>query len=126
MSEYEREDMELAAVMGGRFHDETNEHGAEPSTTHEHKPKFANPMQNTAGKEKPCEPLWKPVKPAPNSMDKLKAVAKEVGLYGALSTILFYWQQTGKLDYTTAWYALLVCVGMVFFSVGKNWRGGMN
>jgi hypothetical protein len=58
-------------------------------------------------------------------MDKLKNIVKDVGLYSVLSIVLFWWQQTGKLDYTTAWYALLLCVGMVFFSIGKNCRGGV-
>lgn len=127
MTDFEREDLELAAVMGGRFQDMTE--AGKPDEKPVEKPvsgEQKKPVKNVPEKEKTREALWKPVKPAPNYMDKLKAVAKEVGLYGLLSTILFYWQQTGKLDYTTAWHALLVCVGMVFFSVGKNWRGGVN
>ncbi len=75
---------------------------------------------NEAVKDAQCEP----VKPAPDSMEKLKHMAKDVFKYAALSLILFWWQQTGRLEETTAWYSLLVCVGMVFFSVGKNWRWG--
>lgn len=123
MTDFEREDMELAEMMGGQFIDETKEHGVEPDPKPTSKPEPVKPTKNTPAKEKPCESLWEPVKPAPNFMDKLKATAKDTCLFGALSMILFWWQQSGKLDYTTAWWALLVCVGMVFFSVGKNWRG---
>ena len=126
MTDFEREDMELAAVMGGRFHDETKEHGAETATKHGHKPEPVKPVKNTPAKEKPVKALWEPVKPAPDFMDKLKQTAKDISLYAVLSMILFYWQQTGKLEETTAWWALLVCVGMVFFSVGKNWCGGVS
>lgn len=88
-------------------------------------PKESNPGKNTPKEEQPVESLCKPVKPAPDFMDKLKQTAKDVCLYAVLSVILFWWQQTGRLEETTAWYSLLVCVGMVFFSVGKNWRGGV-
>lgn len=124
MTDYEREDIELAAVMGGRFHDKTRENGAEPATMPEHKPEPVKPVKNAPAKEKPAEPRWEPEKPAPNFMDKLKATAKDVCFYAVLSLILFWWQQTGRLEYTTAWYALLVCVGMVFFAVGKHCKGG--
>lgn len=122
MTDFEREDMELAAVMGGRFHDETKEHGAENAKTHGHKPEPVKPEKNTPAKEKPVDALLEPVKPTPDFMDKLKQAAKDVALYAVLSLILFWWQQTGRIDYNTAWYALLVCVGMVFFSIGKNCR----
>ena len=120
MSNFEREDMELAEMMGGMFIDETQEPADKPVE----KPvceKPNKPVKNAPEKEKTVGAQWMPPKPAPNTMDKLTAIAKEVGLYGVLSTILFYWQQTGKLDYTTAWYALLICVGMVFFSIGRHW-----
>ena len=120
MTDFEREDMELAEMMGGKFINDTEEPAdmpvEMPVCEKQHKP-----VKNEPEKEKPVGAPWMPPKPAPNTMDKLTAIAKEVGLYGLLSTILFYWQQTGKLDYTTAWYALLLCVGMVFFSIGRHW-----
>ena len=85
----------------------------------------AGTCKNAPKEEKPTKSLWEPVKPAPDFMEKLKQMAKDVCKYAALSLILFWWQQTGRLEETTAWYSLLVCVGMVFFSVGKNWRGGV-
>ena len=121
----------LKAVMGDRFHDETeipaktiNVKLGEKPTVKPYPSKQSNPSKEYPGKEKPVESLWNPAKPAPDFMEKLKQTAKDVCLYAVLSLILFWWQQTGKLDETTAWYALLLCVGMVFFSVGKNCRGG--
>ena len=128
MTDFEREDMELAEIMGGRFTDMTKpvEKPVEkPAPVKQSEPaKNVPEKEKTAGtQQKPVENLWEPVKPAPNFMDKLKKTAKEVCLYAVLSMVLFYWQQTGRLEETTAWYALLLCVGMVFFSVGKNCRG---
>ena len=87
------------------------------------KPAANKVAEDTAKAEKPVESLWEPVKPAPNFMDKLKQTAKDVCFWAAISLVLFYWQQTDRIEVTTSWYALLVCVGMVFFSVGKNFRG---
>lgn len=87
--------------------------------------KQSEPVKECTKEEKPVKAQWKPVKPNPNEMETLKRTAKDVCKYAALSLILFWWQQTGRLEETTAWYSLLVCVGMVFFSVGKNWRGGV-
>ena len=125
MSDFEREDLELAEVMGGRFTDMTKAgKPAEKSVAKPQTTKQSNPGKEYPEKEKPVEPLWEPAKPAPNYMDKLKNIVKDVALYAVLSLVLFWWQQSGRLEETTAWYALLVCVGMVFFSVGKHCRGG--
>ena len=120
----------LKAVMGDRFNDETESH----TVKHTAKPveqKQSKPVKTTTKKEKPANAEWEPVesqwepeKPAPNWMDKLKQTAKDMCLWAVISLVLFYWQQTGRIDVTTSWYALLVCVGMVFFSIGKNCRGG--
>lgn len=120
----------LKGVMGDRFHDETeipaktiNVKMSEKPTVKPCPKKQSNPVKSVPEKEKPVETLWEPVKPAPNFMDKLKATAKDVCLWAVISLVLFYWQQTGKLEVTTAWHALLLCVGMVFFAIGKNCRG---
>jgi hypothetical protein len=128
MTDFEREDLELASVMGGKFVDLTQEPAekrtAKPVAAPVQEKKYT-PVKDIPEKEKPAKALWMPPKPAPNFTDKLVAMAKESCLFGALSLILFYWQQTGRLDYTTSWYALLVCVGMVFFTIGKHCRGGV-
>lgn len=96
--------------------------GAEKPTT---KPVAKKESKETPKEEKPVKTLWEPVKPTPNYMEKLKSIVKDTGMYAVLSMILFWWQQSGRLEETTAWYALLVCVGAMFFSVGKNCRGGV-
>ena len=87
--------------------------------------KESNPGKNTPKEEIAVDAPYEPVKPALDFMDRLKQTAKDVCLYAVLSLILFWWQQTGRLEETTAWYSLLVCVGMVCFSIGKNCRGGV-
>ena len=131
MTEINKEDKELTEMFHGEekpMHPETIHitlgSNGKPTT----KPAPTN--QSNHGKkctkeEKPVKSPCEPVKPAPDFMEKLKQTAKDMCLYAVLSMILFWWQQTGRLEETTAWYSLLVCVGMVFFSVGKNWRGGV-
>ena len=129
MSDFEREDMELHELFhsdGKPMHPETIHItlGEKPVV----KPYSEN--KNNAGKkctkeEKPADAQWEPEKPTPNYMDKLKASAKDMALYVVLSMILFWWQQTGRLDETTAWYSLLFCVGMVFFTIGRAWSGAV-
>lgn len=131
MNDMNKEDMELEEMFHGEekpLHPDTVHitlNGSAKPTAKPVSDKQSEPVKNVPEKEKPIEALWEPVKPAPDFMAKLKATAKDVCLYAVLSLVLFYWQQTGRIDITTSWYALLVCVGMVFFSVGKNCRGGV-
>ena len=111
----------LKAIFGERFHDITEPAKAvskkeTPTTTYP--TKAAQKV-----KERAVEPQWDPTKEN-TWYDNLKAIVKDVSLFAFLSFVLFWWQQTGRLEVTTSWYALLFCVGMVFFSVGKNCRGG--
>lgn len=130
MIEMTNEDKDLQDIFHGEekpMHPETIHItlGAEKPAQKPVATKKSNPSKNTPKEEKAVDTLWEPVKPAPDFVEKLKQTAKDMCLYAVLSVILFYWQQTGKLDETTAWWSLLVCVGMVFFSIGKNCRGGV-
>lgn len=129
MTGINKEDMELEEMFHGEekpMHPETIHITLnEMPTVKPYPKKQSKPVKNVPEKEKPVEPLWEPVKPDPDFMELLKHTAKDVCKYAALSLILFWWQQTGRLEETTAWYSLLVCVGMVFFSIGKNCRGGV-
>ena len=124
MTGYNKEDMELHEM----FHGE--EKPMHPDTIHitlgkpAEKPVEVKKTEDTPKGEQPVKSQWMPERPAPNWLDKLKKTTKDVCLYALLSLVLFYWQQTGRLEYNTAWYALLLCVGMVFFSIGRNCRGG--
>ena len=115
-------DAGLKGIFGDRFQDVTEPVKAISKKETPTKCKEANVAQKPT--EKAMDAQWEPVKPAPDFMEKLKNTAKDVCLYAVLSLVLFYWQQTGRLEVTTSWYALLMCVGMVFFAIGKNCRGG--
>ena len=130
MIEMNNEDKELHDIFHGEekpMHPETIHItlGAEKPARKHVATKESNPGKNIPKEEKTVDTPWEPVKPAPDFMEKLKKTAKDTCMYAVLSMILFYWQQTGRLETTTSWYALLVCVGMVFFSIGKNCRGGV-
>ena len=124
MSDFEREDMELAEVMGGRFVDLTNGDAGKPTAKAETK-KQTVPAKSVNEEEKSADSQWEPVKPSANWFDKLRTTAKNVCLYAVLSMILFWWQQTGRLEETTSWYALCVCIGMMFFTIGRTWNGAV-
>lgn len=128
MTDMYKEDKELAEMFHGEekpLHPDTVHITLGQPTAKAETKKQTTTAKNAPKKEKVVDTQWEPVKPPANNMDKLKQTAKDMTLYAVLSTILFWWQQTGRLEETTAWYSLLVCVGMVFFSVGKNWRGGV-
>lgn len=130
MSEFDKADMDINEMFHGEekpLHPDTvyiTYGGNTKPTEGAEAKKHSNPGKNIPGKDIPVEAQWEPEKPAPNYMDKLKQTARDVCLWAVISLVLFYWQQTGRIDVTTSWYALLVCVGMVFFSIGKNCRGG--
>lgn len=116
----------LKAIFGERFHDVTQNAQYQPEVAVAKKETTTIPNSTKAAqkvKHEPVEPQWEPIKEN-TWMDSLKAIVKDVSLFAFLSFVLFWWQQTGKLEVTTSWYALLFCVGMVFFSIGKNCRGG--
>lgn len=130
MFEMTDEDKDLQNIFNGEerpMHPETIHItlGAEKPARKPVSTKESNPGKNTPKEEIAVDAPYEPVKPALDFMDRLKQTAKDVCLYAVLSLILFYWQQTGRLETNTSWYALLVCVGMVFFSIGKNCRGGV-
>lgn len=111
----------LKAIFGNRFHDIS-----EPvkAVSKKETPTTPQPTKSAQkAKHEPAEAQWEPIKEN-TWMDNLKAIVKDVALYAFLSLVLFWWQQTGRLEVTTSWYALLFCVGMVFFAVGKHCRGG--
>ena len=104
MIEMNKEDQELEEI----FHGE--EKPLHPDTIHMTLGKPVAKKQNSTGKntseeETAVNAQWEPVKPAPDFMEKLKQTAKDVCLYAVLSVILFDWQQTGRLETTTSWYA---------------------
>ena len=43
-------------------------------------------------------------------------------LFICLEYLFFYWQQTGKMDDSSAMQSMLVCALLAGISVGKNWK----
>ena len=43
-------------------------------------------------------------------------------LFIGLEYLIFYWQQTGKMDKSAAMPSMLVCALLAGLSVGKNWK----
>ena len=125
MTEMNKEDMELVEMFHGEdkpLHPDTIHITLGQPTT---KAEAKKQGKNMTEKEQPVNAQWEPVKPSPNWFDKLRTSAKDVCLYAILSVILFWWQQTGRLEVTTSWYALLVCIGMMFFTIGRTWNGAV-
>ena len=128
MTEMNKEDMELVEMFHGEdkpLHPDTVHITIGKPTAKAEAKKQTSKVKNETEKEKPVNAQWEPVKPSPNWFDKLRNTAKDVCLYAVLSVILFWWQQTGRLEVTTSWYALLVCIGLMFFTIGRTWNGAV-
>ena len=119
MTDFERDDMELAAMMGDKFVDETVPLSEMPRTTEETtdipKPK------KTA--EKPMDAQWMPTKQR-NWMDNLKECAKSSLIYGGLNMLIWYWQISGLMDESIALPCMLVCAALFGIGLGKCCKRG--
>lgn len=62
---------------------------------------------------------WEPVKEN-TYMDKLKACAKDALLFGGLSLIFFYFQQTGQMLPSAAMPCICTCVLIGGIGIGKH------
>lgn len=111
------EDLGLKSIFGGRFHDDTC---SKPAEVAEKKNiQATNRTENTANRvaKKSVDAQCEPTKTV-TSMDKLKECAKWAGLFGGLSTLLFYWQQAGLLASEAAVPSLIVCALLAGLSIG--------
>jgi len=118
MSEFEREDMELQAMMGDKFHDATREPvKAEPKkvskdTTTAKKSKLGIP-------DEAKDAIWSPFNAEPCFTQKLMNCAKWASLFTALYLLFYYWQCTGQMQPSASFPAMTVCAVMVGWSFGK-------
>jgi hypothetical protein len=115
MTDFEREDMELQFVMGGKFVDETKS-----------KPK-ANPVEPKKAAEKPAkdsvmDAKWHPVKT--RFSDRLKDSAKWTVVFGGLNGLILYWQIEGLMAESIALPCMLVCALLAGLNIGKAFGGG--
>ena len=132
-----KEDQELLEMMNGEnkpLHPDTIHItlGEKPKATERDEPKTAR--QEVPKKEAKdqaevkavhipthnyMDGKWEPVKPAPNAMDKLKACAKWLGLFGSLSCLVFYWEQAGLMASSIAVPTMCVCTALGGWGLGK-------
>lgn len=114
MSNFEREDQELAEMMGDKFVDETVPLGEMPEREMESmdipKPKKAA--------EKPMDAQWHPTKQR-TFMDDLKDITKSLAIFGGLNMLIWYWELAGLMDHSIALPCMWVCVFLAGSGVGK-------
>lgn len=114
MTDFEREDMELAAMMGDKFVDQTVPLSEMPKieqqTTDIPKPKKMD--------ENPTDAQWMPTKQR-TFMDDLADCAKTTMLFGCLNVLIWYWETAGLMDESIALPSMLVCAALAGFGVGK-------
>ncbi len=81
--------------------------------------KNPNPIQGTPVKEKhdPMPARWEYAEE--NWLDKLKKMVKGIMTPALLCLFFFYCQQTEQMVSDTAVCAMFVCVGVVFFRIGR-------
>lgn len=70
--------------------------------------------------DKPMDAEYEPVKTWYD--EKTVNMVKRVVLFIGLEYLLFYWQQTGQMQYTAAMPSMIVCALLAGISVGKNWK----
>ena len=112
MTDFEREDKELQAIMGEKFQDMSE---AKQNPT---KPKKA--AEKTT--QKPTEGETHPVKPR-NFMDSLMECVKWAVIFGGLNMLIFNWQLNGLMAESIAVPCMWVCCALAGYGVGVNlWR----
>lgn len=133
--ELNEEDMELDEIFHGEpkpLHPDTIHQTLTKPTTQ--KPKSTTKQNPAKAVKAPAiepkvEPTpvkdaqWKPVKPDPNDMDRLKASAKSAMLFGGLCLLVFYWQQTGQMAVSASLPSMLVCTALAGLGIGRNMKG---
>ena len=117
MSDYEREDMELAAMMGDQFIDETVPQADMPELER----KSANTTHHENKAEKTMDAQWEPIKQR-NWMDDLKDCTKSTLLFGGLNVLIWWWQMAGLMDESIAQPCMWVCFTLAGIGVGKVLR----
>ena len=99
----------LKQIFGDRFHDATGDTPVVRAVNTEQKPT-----------QKPVDAKWEPAKPDPNWLENLKACVKHVAVFGGLSILFFYWQQTGQMDASAAVPSMCACTALAGLGVGRH------
>lgn len=120
------EDTGLKAVMGGKFKDLSSEQKHSAPKVHKkaeadpaliRQPSRAATFPRGEGTEAAGASLVKLNTISP--MARLKACAKGVGLYGGISLLLFWWQQTGMLASKAAVPSFIVLALLAGLKIGR-------
>lgn len=109
----------LKGIFGDRFHDETVAVSKKETTT---TPKTEKCAQKVTLKPRDAE--WEPEPHAPTQLEKLKECAKSALLFGGLSLLFFWFQQTDQMAMGASMCCIIACVALGAFGVGKNFAGG--
>lgn len=118
MSEYEREDAELAAMMGSQFIDQTIPLSEMPRTTEE----STDIPKSKKTAEKPMDAQWMPIKHR-TFMDDLYDCAKTTAIFGGLNVLIWYWQGAGLMDESIALPSMIACAVLAGIGIGKVMGG---
>ena len=119
INELDVNDIGLKGIFGDRFHDETEGVSKKETTT---TPKAEKPVQKPNLKPRDAE--WEPAPHEPTQMEKLKACAKDALLFGGLSLMFWYFQQSGQMTMSASMPCIVTCVALAGFGVGRNFAGG--
>ena len=114
MTDFERDDMELAAMMGDKFVDETVPLSEMPKieqqSTDIPKPKKMD--------EKPTDAQWMPTKQR-TFMDDLYDCMKTTLLFGGLNVLIWYWEGAGLMDHSISLPCMIACAVLAGIGIGK-------
>lgn len=117
INELDVNDIGLKGIFGDRFHDETTAVSKKETTTTTKPEKSAQKVTL-----KPRDAEWEPAPHAPTQMEKIKACAKDAIIFGGLSLMFFYFQQTGQMLPSASMPCICACCVLMGLGVGKNAR----
>jgi hypothetical protein len=118
INELDVTDAGLKAIMGNRFHDETQKEViSKKETTTEVKKSAHKPTHNYK------DGTWEPVRDR-TWADNLKECARWVVGFGGLSFLVFYWMETGLMAESVAVPSIAICTMLAGFSAGRCARRG--
>lgn len=111
------EDIELQSLMGNRFQDLTQEPASAPNG--EKKPEPAQVPVEKKACQKAMDAAWAPVKVERTEIQRMMNCAKQTALYGGISALLFWWQQSGLLASEAAWPSFIVLALLAGLKIGS-------
>lgn len=103
-------DIGLKGIFGERFHDET------VSKKETITPKTEKRKDVSKPRDADYEPL------SDDQMNRVKAGAKSTLLFGGLSLLFFYFQQSGQMELSASMPCICACCALAGWGVGKNAR----